>query len=39
LFLRTAVWFFTPEPKETSVNLEGFQVNMLLRGLKAYAGN
>jgi hypothetical protein len=30
--LRTAAWFFTPEPKETSVGLAGFQVSTLLRG-------
>lgn len=37
-FLGSSVWFFTPEPKETSVSLAGFQMNMLLRGLRAYDG-
>ena len=27
LFLRTALWLVTPEPKETSVSLAGFQVS------------
>jgi len=38
LFLRTAMWLSTPEPKETSVSLAGFQVSVLLRGRGACPG-
>lgn len=35
LFLRNSVWFFTREPRETSVSLAGLQMSTLLRGLRA----